>query len=57
MADPTAPDPDFDRIAEQRRKLRLRHSQALSKLMEERRDLQGVNALADFVSDSVRWSA
>lgn len=47
----------YDRIVEQRTKLRTRHSQALSKLMTERDDLRGVHALADFVDDSLRWSA
>ena len=34
-----------------------RHSHALTRLMDTRRDLRGVHALADFVDDSVRWSA
>ena len=46
-----------DRLGEQRAALRLRHSQRLTALMEARRDLRGVHALADFVDDSVRWSA
>ncbi len=46
-----------DRAGEQRAALRLRHSQRLTALMESRRDLRGVHALADFVDDSVRWSA
>ena len=32
-------------------------AQALARLMAEREDLQGVHALADLVSDSLRWSA
>lgn len=46
-----------DKTAEQRAALKLRHSQRLTALMEARRDLRGVHALADFVDDSVRWSA
>lgn len=46
-----------DKLGEQRAALRLRHSQRLTALMEARRDLRGVHALADFVDDSVRWSA
>ena len=46
-----------DRLGEQRAALRLRHSQRLTALMEARNDLRGVHALADFVDDSVRWSA
>ncbi|HWJ11342.1 MAG TPA: hypothetical protein VNS46_18315 [Nocardioides sp.] len=40
-----------------RAKLRDRHAQNLTRLMEQRRDLRGVNSLADFVDDSVRWTA
>ncbi|MDN4161370.1 hypothetical protein [Nocardioides abyssi] len=47
----------LERIRLQRDALRLRHSQALARLMEEREDLRGVHALADFVDDSLRWSA
>ena len=65
MADPTTTDgarrPDVDtkleRIRAQRAALKDRHQQALSKLMAEREDLKGVHALADLVSDSLRWSA
>ena len=46
-----------DKLGEQRAALRLRHSQRLTALMEARNDLRGVHALADFVDDSVRWSA
>ncbi|WP_169576513.1 hypothetical protein [Nocardioides halotolerans] len=34
-----------------------RHAQALARLMAEREDLRGVHALADLVSDALRWSA
>ena len=64
MADPTTTQPDFrdidaqlERIRAQRAALKDRHSQALSRLLAEREDLKGVHALADLVSDSLRWSA
>ncbi len=57
MENPTTPDRDLDRVREQRAQLRSRHAQALASLMEDREDLRGVHALADFVDDSVRWSA
>jgi hypothetical protein len=44
-------------IREQRARLRTRHAQALTALMEERTDLRGVHALADHLDDAVRWSA
>lgn len=37
--------------------LRDRHAQSLTRLMNQRSDLRGVNSLADFVDDSVRWTA
>lgn len=46
-----------DKTAEQRAALRLKHAQKLTALMGVRDDLRGVHALADFVDDSVRWSA
>lgn len=45
------------RRLERRAALRTRHAQGLTRLMEERRDLRGVHALADFVDDAVRWTA
>lgn len=42
---------------QQRAQLQTRHSHALTSLMDTRQDLRGVHALADFVDDSVRWSA
>jgi hypothetical protein len=48
---------DIEQVREQRARLQTRHSQALTSLMEARQDLRGVHALADFVDDSVRWSA
>ena len=50
-------DQGIDELREQRAKLRLRHAQALTTLMEERRDLRGVHALADYFDEAVRWSA
>jgi hypothetical protein len=47
----------LERIRAQRAALKHRHSQALARLMAEREDLKGVHALADLVSDSLRWSA
>ena len=46
-----------ERLREQRERLQTRHSEALTRLMDTRRDLRGVHALADFVDESVRWSA
>ena len=50
-------DTELERIRAQRAALKDRHSQALFRLMAEREDLRGVHALADLVSDSLRWSA
>jgi hypothetical protein len=65
VADPTTTQPartydmdaQLERIRVQRAALKDKHSQALSRLMNEREDLKGVHALADMVSDSLRWSA
>ena len=65
MADPTSTqrdagydmDAQLERIRAQRGALKDKHSHALARLMEEREDLKGVHALADLVSDSLRWSA
>lgn len=65
MADPTTTDRAFrsdldaelERIRAQRAALKNRHARRLSRLMAEREDLRGVHALADLVSDSLRWSA
>ena len=60
MDDRTTANPPTDtleRLREQRAQLRLRHTQALTALMEERDDLRGVHALADYFDDAVRWSA
>lgn len=50
------PDPT-DRIAEQRESLKTRHATALSRLLAERSDLRGTYAFADFVEESLRWTA
>lgn len=41
----------------QREQFRLRRVQALTALLESRRDLRGVSAVADHLDDAVRWSA
>jgi len=46
-----------DARSERRAALRSRHAQGLTRLMEQRTDLRGVHALADFVADAVRWTA
>lgn len=51
------PDNDLERRRHQRDALRLRHAHLLGRLMASRDDLRGVHALADFVDDSVRWTA
>jgi hypothetical protein len=50
-------DDTVDRTLERRAALRNRHAQGLTRLMEQRTDLRGVHALADFVDDAVRWTA
>lgn len=55
--EPVHADQDLDKIRNQRNMLKSRHSHALSTLMVEREDLRGVHALADFVDDSLRWTA
>lgn len=54
---PTNRDNEPDRVVTQRASLKFRHASRLARLMEERQDLRGVHALADFVDDSLRWSA
>lgn len=48
---------ELDQLRERRVALRLRHTQALTSLMDERTDLKGVHALADYFDEAVRWSA
>lgn len=50
-------DLEQERLRTLRTSIRSRHSLALHELMKEREDLQGVHALADQISDSLRWSA
>jgi hypothetical protein len=50
-------DDTVDRSLERRAALRARHVQRLTRLMDQRSDLRGVHALADFVDDAVRWTA
>ena len=64
MADPTPTDrdrstldPELERIRTQRAQVKSRHSRELAKLLTRRQDLEGVHALADLVSESLRWSA
>jgi len=65
VADPTTPqsettydvDTRLEQIRADRAALKDRHSEALARLMAQREDLKGVHALADLVSDSLRWSA
>jgi hypothetical protein len=59
MENPTTTnrDTELDRIAKQRTSLKSRHASALAKLMIDREDLRGTHAFADFVDDSLRWSA
>lgn len=54
---PTVRDRELDSVAKQRHSLKFRHASALAKLMDERQDLRGVHVFADFVDDSMRWSA
>lgn len=48
---------EFETAREKRAALKVRHAKGLTTLMNERDDLRGVHALADFVDDSVRWTA
>lgn len=47
----------LEKQRERRSALRTRRSRELARLMGQRHDLKGVFALADFVDDSLRWSA
>ncbi len=47
----------FERMQTRQTSIRLRHALALHELMSEREDLRGVHALADQISESLRWSA
>lgn len=47
----------LDQRRSARAALKTRHSQSVVRLMDERIDLRGVHPLADFVDESVRWTA
>jgi hypothetical protein len=51
------PEDEFETAREKRAALKVRHAKSLTTLMNERDDLRGVHALADFVDDAVRWTA
>ena len=51
------PEDEFEVRRDKRAALKTRHAQGLTSLMEQRDDLRGVHALADFVDDAVRWTA
>ena len=53
----TTAEQELDQLRERRVALRVRHAQALTALMDERADLKGVHAFADYVDEAVRWSA
>ena len=59
MEHPTVTDRDNElaRVSTQRSSFKFRHASALAKLMIEREDLRGTYAFADFIDDSLRWSA
>lgn len=54
---PSAPASTPTRGEAQREQFRLRRVQALTALLDQRRDLRGVSAVADHLDDAVRWSA
>ena len=51
------PEDEIEIRRDKRAALKIRHAQGLTTLMNQRDDLRGVHALADFVDDSVRWTA
>jgi hypothetical protein len=52
---------EIEHVADQRRarqqRRRARNSQELSTLLADREELSGVSPVADFVVESVRWTA
>ncbi len=46
----------LDRTVAQRSALRSRHASGLVALLEQREDLRGVYAMADYLDDAIRWS-
>jgi len=55
--DTTSETETLDQRRAARAALKTRHAQSLTRLMEQRTDLRGVHALADFVDEAVRWTA
>ncbi|TWH00823.1 hypothetical protein L615_000200000330 [Nocardioides sp. J9] len=53
----TTPADRSEEAAARAARLRDRHAQNIARLMEQRSDLRGVNKLADFVDDALRWTA
>jgi hypothetical protein len=51
------PEDEIETLRDKRAALRVRHAKGLATLMNQRDDLRGVHALADFVDDAVRWTA
>jgi hypothetical protein len=47
----------LERLGTQHLQVRSRHTSRLTMLLEQRKDLAGVYAMADLVDESVRWSA
>ena len=54
---PTPETDTLDQRRQARAALKNRHAKNLIRLMDERDDLRGVHALADFVDEAVRWTA
>ena len=57
MSEDEREDLRLDRITAQQLQHRSRQTARLTMLLDQRRDLAGVHALADVVEESVRWSA
>lgn len=55
-SDPT-PSTTRARREDQREQFRIRRVQALTALLDNRRELRGVSAVADHLDDAVRWTA
>ena len=54
---PTSPKTDLDDATRRSAALKTRHATALARLLAEREDLRGTHAFADFVDESLRWTA
>lgn len=57
MTEEERDDLELELTRAQRIALRSRHSSRLVALLEEREDLRGVYAMADWLDDAIRWSA